>query len=68
MGYPSHRPRCLHPMEYRGPAGDPDPVCWRPEGHDAKEPPTKASLRHLSRRAYLNELARNRKSRRQWAR
>lgn len=61
MGYPSDQPRCLAPMQYRSSSGDPDPVCWRPKGHDAKDPPTRASLRHLSRVAYLNELARSRR-------
>lgn len=64
MGWPSHRPRCLEPMEYRRSTADPDPVCWRPKGHERGG--TRAALRHLSRVAYLNELARSQKNRQQW--
>lgn len=56
-------PRCLAPMRYSTVTEDPDPRCHRPAGHDAKEPATRASLRHLSRVAYLNELARSRRNR-----
>lgn len=63
MGYPSERPRCLVPMQPSSQTEDPDPVCWRPKGHDTRTPATRASLRHLSRVAYLNELARSRRNR-----
>jgi len=51
-------------MEYRRSTADPDPVCWRPKGHERGG--TRAALRHLSRVAYLNELARSQKNRQQW--
>jgi hypothetical protein len=51
------RPRCLKPMRRKGRNADLDPVCWRPVGHEEKGT-TKAAERHLSRRAYLNELRR----------
>lgn len=60
MSYPSDKPRCLAPMQYRSPSGDPDPVCWRPRGHEQRGG-TRAAKRHLSRTAYLNELARGRR-------
>jgi hypothetical protein len=63
MGWPSHRPRCLAPVGYRSSAGDPDPVCWRVKGHAEREEAAGRPVRHLSRRAYLNELARSQKAR-----
>jgi hypothetical protein len=53
-------PRCLKPMKRHGRDSDPDPVCWRPRGHEDGGRP--ASERHLSRRAYLNELERGRRA------
>lgn len=61
MGEPSHRPRCLEPMRRWSSDSDPDPACWRPAGHGDRG--TRASLRHLSRTAYLNELRRSQKNR-----
>jgi len=61
MGYPGGLPRCLEPMEYRSSTGDADPVCWRPKGHGERG--TRAARRHLSRTAFLNELARSKKNR-----
>lgn len=61
MGYASGLPRCLEPMRRWGPESDPDPVCWRPRGHGRGG--TRAARRHLSRTAYLNELARSQENR-----
>lgn len=55
-------PRCLHPMQRHGPESDPDPVCWRPKGHESRGG-TNAAKRHLSRRAYLNERRRRQENR-----
>ena len=57
---PFGRPRCLEPVRRHSAESDPDPVCWRPKGHTAN--------RHLSRRAYLNELARSQRNRGKYAR
>lgn len=60
MSAPYGRPLCLEPMRRHGPQSDPDPVCWRPAGHTPN--------RHLSRRAYLRELARKQRTRGRYAR
>lgn len=61
MGWPADRPRCLEPMRRWSTESDPDPACHRPRGHE--QGGTRASRRHLSRAAYLNEQARSRKNR-----
>lgn len=57
------RPRCGRPVKRYDKPGrdDPEPVCWRPEGHPGDK--------HLSRWAYLKELERSRHARKKpWQR
>lgn len=69
MAWVPPSPRCGQPVEFRDtgePRDDLFPVCWRPAPHVARDEAAGRPVRHLSRYAYLNELKRGRRHRREF--